>query len=519
MDINTIFTGDALDWLRTLPDNSVDSLVTDPPSGMEFMGKQWDSNKGGRDQWIAWLTDIMREACRVLKPGAHGLVWAIPRTSHWTMTALEDAGFEIRNVMHFIFGTGFPKSLDVGKAIDKYLGVTRSIMGYKYQGYPNGSIDGIYGDYTATKEGVPVSLPATPEAQAHDGEWTDLKPAVEYWIMVRKPFPKGYSVARNVLTWGTGGLRIDDTRIALTQGEQDTTRPKGQSQNAYNYSQHEEKLLGEPTGGHPKGRFPTHLVLGHSPLCVARGTKQVRGNAPFSRTDETTLNAYGTYSTQSSVTHGEIEEVVDWDCHESCPVRLLDEQSGVRTSGYMKPAPQRKKQQRRQGNIYNARPLATTEYGTYADRGGASRYFMQVQPTEDDIYPALFYYGSKASTKERNAGCDALPYLTAGETTERVDGSAGLNSPRAGAGRTSGSRNAHPTVKPLALMRYLIRLITPHGGVVLDCFAGSGSTCMAALLEGCAFLACEKEEMYVRVAEARIAYTMKGILHEVTSEQ
>lgn len=117
-----VTTADALDWLRGLEPNSVDALVTDPPAGIGFMGKEWDRDKGGRDNWVDWLADVMREAYRVLKPGAHGLVWSLPRTSHWTGTALELAGFEVRDVIAHLFGTGFPKSLDVSKAIDKAAG-------------------------------------------------------------------------------------------------------------------------------------------------------------------------------------------------------------------------------------------------------------------------------------------------------------------------------------------------------------------------------------------------------------
>ncbi|MGL4898614.1 MAG: DNA methyltransferase, partial [Shewanella sp.] len=123
--------GDCLGELRLLGADSVDALVTDPPAGISFMGKEWDSHKGGRDQWIAWLTEVMRECMRVLKPGAHGLVWAIPRTSHWTATALENAGFEVRDVITHHFGSGFPKSLDISKAIDKAAGAERKNLGIR----------------------------------------------------------------------------------------------------------------------------------------------------------------------------------------------------------------------------------------------------------------------------------------------------------------------------------------------------------------------------------------------------
>src|SRR3972149_4781845 len=113
--MHTLLQGDCIEVMRTMQENSVDSLVTDPPAGISFMGKDWDDNKGGRDKWIAWLTEVMQEAYRVMKPGAHGLVWALPRTSHWTATALENAGFEIRDRVAHIFGNGFPKSFNVGK--------------------------------------------------------------------------------------------------------------------------------------------------------------------------------------------------------------------------------------------------------------------------------------------------------------------------------------------------------------------------------------------------------------------
>ena len=141
MTVLKLKQGDCLDVLRKAPDNYADSLVTDPPAGISFMGKDWDDDKGGRDQWVSWLTDVAKECLRVLKPGAHGLVWAIPRTSHWTMSALEDAGFEVRDVITHLFGTGFPKSLDVSKAIDKAAGAERKVIGEK--GRPGGFNRGV----------------------------------------------------------------------------------------------------------------------------------------------------------------------------------------------------------------------------------------------------------------------------------------------------------------------------------------------------------------------------------------
>ena len=151
---------DCLEQLKLLEDESVDSLITDPPAGISFMGKDWDGDKGGRAQWITWMSEVMSECLRVMKPGAHGLVWAIPRTSHWTATALEDAGFEIRDVVTHIFGSGFPKSHDISKAIDKAARAKREVVGYeKFRDIRNGHGRGLGDGINATaREGGPEYL-------------------------------------------------------------------------------------------------------------------------------------------------------------------------------------------------------------------------------------------------------------------------------------------------------------------------------------------------------------------------
>ena len=123
-----ILLGDCSERLKELADNSVDSIVTDPPAGISFMGQDWDKDKGGRDNWIAWMQSIAAECLRVVKPGGHAIVWALPRTSHWTATAWENAGFEMRDSIVHIFGSGFPKSLNLGKAIDKQQGNEREVI-------------------------------------------------------------------------------------------------------------------------------------------------------------------------------------------------------------------------------------------------------------------------------------------------------------------------------------------------------------------------------------------------------
>jgi DNA modification methylase len=180
-----VINGDCLKVLKTLPDNSVDSLVTDPPAGIGFMSsgdiEHWDSDKGGRHHWIAWLTDVMKECLRVMKPGAHGLVWSLPKTSHWTGTALEDAGFEVREKICHLFGSGFPKSLDISKQLDKMAGHWRG----KSEGISseNSSMSG--GNYLRTEKGDPITPAAAAAAAA--GWGTALKPAFEPWYWITKP--------------------------------------------------------------------------------------------------------------------------------------------------------------------------------------------------------------------------------------------------------------------------------------------------------------------------------------------
>lgn len=215
--------GDCLEVLKTLNDSSVDSLVTDPPAGISFMGKDWDDDKGGRKEWCAWMESVMRECLRVMKPGAHGLVWSIPRTSYWTATALEDAGFEVRDCITHLFGSGFPKSLDISKAIDKAAGET----------------------------------PKTEAAKQWQGWGTALKPAAEFWWLVRKPLSEK-TVAANVQKWGTGALNIGASRIPSLES---TKRPLG-SVSIWG------KDAGDRIGGSDNGRFPANLVLSHSPYCT-----------------------------------------------------------------------------------------------------------------------------------------------------------------------------------------------------------------------------------------------------------
>ena len=427
----TLYRGDhdLVDIGTVIAPESIDAIVTDPPSGIEFMGKEWDSDKGGRDHWIAWLAGIMRRALVLLKPGGHALVWALPRTSHWTATAVEDAGFEIRDVGIHLFGTGFPKSLDVSKAIDEAAGVSRGSRPDVRNGpntNPATKGDKLNGGY------APSAIdtgPVTPEAARFTGIGTALKPAAEHWILARKPLAG--TVAQNVLAFGTGGLNIDACRIGTSK---DVPASAARDRIGQASKGDERGRTMDTDGFNPAvGRWPAHVTL-------------------------------------------------DEDA-----ARALDEQSGVLQSGSCDGG--------FIGDVESSVALgdkrAMIRPGlARGDSGGASRFF----------------YIAKPARSEKDAGLDHLPIRTGGEATDREEGSAGLNNPRAGSGRTGGVRNHHPTVKSVDLMRWLCRLITPRGGTVLDLFTGSGTTGIAALAEGMRFIGIERDAAFCDVAAGRLAH-------------
>jgi site-specific DNA-methyltransferase (adenine-specific) len=420
----TVHIGNNLDILPTLQDCSVDSIVTDPPYELGFMGKKWD-NTG-----IAYNTDLWRECLRVLKPGGHLLSFGGTRTWHRVAVAIEDAGFEVRDSIAWMYGSGFPKSLDVSKAIDKAAGAEREKIRVEASEVRNpkatgGGRDGAEG---ATRPWIEKALelgyhekdsntPATPEAQQWEGWGTALKPAFEPIVVARKPLIG--TVAENVLTYGTGGLNIDASRIGTEEITINTfdngAKPFGDA-------------VGEPyTSRQSQGRWPANVIL-----------------------DE--------YSAE-----------------------LLDEQTEGKIT---------------QGHWANTKVSGYGEFG-----GGKSEYLGTGRKAEDDIKGASrFFYVAKASKRDRNEGLEDLPEkANAGSYHFREDGSLD--------GKPSEPRsNFHPTVKPTALMEYLIKLVTPPQGIVLDPFTGSGSTGKAAILNGFQFIGIEMTEDYIPIIEGRLKH-------------
>jgi site-specific DNA-methyltransferase (adenine-specific) len=243
---NKIIQGDCIDILKEIPDNSVDAVVTDPPAGISFMGKEWDTDKGGRDNWIKWMQEIAIECNRVLKPGGHALVWAIPRTSHWTATAWENAGFQIRDVIAHIFGSGFPKSLNIGKAVDKLQGNEREDLGE----HPKPASSS--GEVMQT--GLKNNTRITKGYSEWEGWGTALKPAREDWILMRKPLEKGLTIAENVLKWGTGGINIDGCRIETADKLE---RVQGNNKDTSTPNAPNNGWISKPQN---LGRFPSNLI-------------------------------------------------------------------------------------------------------------------------------------------------------------------------------------------------------------------------------------------------------------------
>jgi hypothetical protein len=370
--------GDCLEVLRTIASDSIDAVVTDPPYGLSFMGKRWDYDVPAVEVWA--------ECLRVLKPGGHLLAFAGTRTQHRMAVRIEDAGFEIRDMIAWVYGSGFPKSLDVSKAIDKAAGAEREVVGLKRYG------DGhTYGERSAAGrsgggimgEAAPrgpdyETAPATDAARQWAGWGTALKPALEPITVARKPLVG--TVAANVLEHGTGALNMHGCRVG-----RDTDDVSGWSQTGSKASENRAMSGGNyarDAKPDAEGRWPANLI------------------------------------------HDGSEEVVG----------LLND-------------------------------------------------------------AARFFYCAKASAKDRDEGVAGVAGV-AGGMSGRRNGSMGSITMR---------KNTHPTVKPTALMRYLCRLVTPPGGVVLDPFTGSGSTGKAAVLEGFRFLGIEREAQYVEIAKARIA--------------
>jgi site-specific DNA-methyltransferase (adenine-specific) len=450
--------------MKQMPDNSIDSIVTDPPYGLSkepditevltkwingeeyahngsgFMGREWD-------QFVPSPT-IWKECFRVLKPGGHLLAFGGTRTFDLVSIGLRLAGFERRETLFWCFGSGFPKSRDISKEIDKLLGEEREVVattiGKGGQNLntisrvgKNDAIDakgsGAFG--IGAKQiniEIPVTAPSSDLAKKFDGYGTALKPSYEPILLCRKPLEKGLTIAENVVKWGTGGININGCRIELQEfGEDSRLGGKGtwKTENAGWVVDGTTNRI--DVGSSELGRFPANLILDDS--------------------DEV-KEAFSIYSETKSG-------------------KGINEQEAYNSGTSM---------------FFNG---ITTKNNQYGDFGNVSRFF----------------YCAKADKEDRNEGLSGFE-----EKMTSHDGRETLIENPFQRNLSSINKNTHPTVKPLNLMRYLVRLITPPDGIVLDPFAGSGSTGKASILEGFDFIGSDMEEEYVDISNARIQHAIEN---------
>ena len=370
----TIYNGDCREILQTIPDDSVDAVVTDPPYGLAFMAKRWDYDVPAVEVWA--------ECLRILKPGGHLLAFAGTRTQHRMAVRIEDAGFEIRDMMAWVYGSGFPKSLDVSKAIDKAAGVEREVLG-RAKGAASSNTESL----GVFQQEYNETAPATESAKQWSGWGTALKPALEPITVARKPLCG--TVAENVLQYGTGGINVDGCRVGAEIVGWSGAGGAGGDSGTWN-----KDTCGLRNAGDARpvaGRWPANLIHDGSDEVTGLFPETKSGGGNKSRKQPTTGERFGGYGVPS-------EDVRD------------------------------------------------------VDQGSAARFF----------------YTAKADKSDRGHG------------------------------------NNHPTVKPQALMRYLVRLVCQPGGVVLDPFGGSGTTAAAARLEQCRSILCELSAEYCDIAVERL---------------
>ena len=430
-----VINGDNIELLKKYPNNYFDSVVTDCPYGLGkepnaeemlgawlksgylevkgsgFMGKDWDSFV---PQPIFW-----KEIYRVLKYGGHIVAFFGTRTYDWGCMAIRLGGFEIRDCIQWVYGSGFPKSHNIGKAVDKIQGNEREVIGTsKANGIKAITKSRVEQGYRKNLTIANTRDERTLDKGNSDWEgWgSALKPANEPIVLARKPLEKGLSIAENMLKWGTGGINIDVSRI----------------------------------GQDKQGRFPSNFIMTHHQDCKCVGTKKVKGSKDGIRIASSEFgqnSGWNDHENKDTIRKGTAdkngeETIEDWNCVDDCPIKILDKQ-----------------------------------------KGGASRFF----------------YVAKASQWERNYGLD--------EFEEKIiEGRDKGQDERAIAYKTrpTPKKNIHPTIKPIELMQYLVRLVTQPNGIVLDAYAGSGTTGIACKIDGFNFIGLEISQEYTDIANQRI---------------
>lgn len=492
----TLLHGDCLEVLRALEDNSLDALITDPPAGISFMGKDWDSNKGGRDNWIAWMTEVMRECLRVLKPGAHGFVWAIPRTSHWTATALENAGFDVRDVVTHLFGSGFPKSLDISKAIDKAAGAEREVVGLENP-YADGKIRRATGNISNANDNVKfaseykledgmraIKAPATEAAKQWQGWGTALKPASEHWILVRKKdiVDPCEEIALSVIPSTTLTLHgLKEAEDLLVRMLADSSEPQ----------EAREKIL--QLGRAVNGLDTTAMSL----LAKSVDSIDLSIVSSWKNISDADLEKVKTFITSMVTKRITESKISNCSPSQSTPNDTTLAPSSEHYILIRKPCSEK---------TVAANVLKHGTGGINIDGcriEGAS--WSRDRTKEKSDKSETFENGFKNILQQSNPQGRFPANLILDEVAAE---SLGVNARyfycAKASKRERGDGNTHPTVKSIKLMTYLCRMITPPNGTVLDPFMGSGSTGVAAVKEGFKFVGIEQSSEYLEIAKRRI---------------
>ena len=545
-----IYNGDNASVMPTLAENSVDAIVTDPPYGISFMGKRWDYDIPTVDQFA--------ECLRVLKPGGHLLCFCGTRTQHRMAVNIEDAGFEMRDVIAWVYGSGFPKSLDVGKAIDKAAGAEREIVGWKIEPdgrcmgtepmankrvrNPSGKSDRKHGaDNRSLAERKVITAPATEAAKQWDGWGTALKPSMELITVARKPLIG--TVAANVLKYGTGALNVDACRI---EGDMGPDRADGKPRRTDNTKYGKANEVINPQS--PLGRWPANTIHDGSEEVCELFPETVSGSIKphHLRTTSKTKHAFGERAAPPEETFGDSGSAARFfqTCEYSemelnlCKAKAIlsawnhdlantaDDSTNL-PSGHVASA------------LNDAAILAShgrlglselREHSTLATPRELRRLCEAAIAAILSIEKSAW----QEQQRERHIGNGCrVKYVEAkkqiGTTTITIshwksDGSAGnvtlsitqpcLDHGEAGsasrfrytakADKTDRDGTKHPTVKPIDLMRYLVRLVCPVGGIVLDPWCGSGTTVYAARAEHCKAIGIERELEYVTDAANRL---------------
>jgi site-specific DNA-methyltransferase (adenine-specific) len=474
-----IIHGNNIDALKLFPDNHFDSIVTDPPYGLgkepnaEQLMKDWIDKgfheiKGGGfmgKEWDAFVPQpiFWKEVFRVLKHGGYVVSFFGTRTYDWGVMSMRFAGFEVRDCIQWLYGSGFPKSHNISKAIDKMYGAEREIIGEKIRGdvqkakeKGSGYLSDPANKNNQKQFGYGIELitkASTEQAKQWDGWGTALKPANEPIVLARKPLEKGLTVAENVLKWGVGAINIDDCRINFkNEADYKESTEKNQHENFGTKPMTNNNIYGDysmvqPKNYKPEGRFPANIILG----CYCENEN---------------------------------------NHNEDCPIRVIDEQSGETKS---------KKSERGNivdNNIFGKYNLQDNTIRGHNDMGGASRFFYVAKASKSEREKGLSDFEIK---KENLQGLD-----TRGRTLLREDGTKTLASNFTPSERA----NNHPTVKPIKLMQYLVKLVTPPNGIVLDPFCGSGTTGIACKIDGFQFVGIDQDLDYCKIAEARIENTI-----------